>query len=75
MSLSSKSLIRDLIASPEAKAILEKHLPGASRHPDLPQALYMSLREVMYCPEAASEGLTEEKVEAIDADLQALAAA
>lgn len=75
MSLSSKSPIRDLITNPEAKAILEKHLPGASRHPDLPQALYMSLREVMYYPEAASAGLTKEKLEAIDADLQGLAAA
>lgn len=69
MPLSTKSTIRDLIANPEAKAILEKHLPGASRHPDLPQALYMSLREVMYYPEAASAGVTKEKLEAIDADL------
>ncbi|HRJ45051.1 MAG: hypothetical protein KJZ86_26920 [Caldilineaceae bacterium] len=75
MALSTKSTIRDLIANPEAKAILEKHLPGASRHPDLPQALYMSLREVMYYPEAASAGVTKEKLEAIDADLQGLATA
>lgn len=73
MSLSTRSTIRDLIANPDAKAILEKHLPGASRHPDLPQALYMSLREVMYYPEAAQAGLTKEKLEAIDADLQMLA--
>ncbi len=75
MPLSTKSTIRELIASPEAKAILEKYLPGASRHPDLPQALYMSLREVIYYPEAASAGLTKEKLEAIDADLQVLASA
>ncbi len=72
MPLSTRSTIRDLISNPDAKAILEKHLPGASRHPDLPQALYMSLREVMYYPEAASAGLTKEKLEAIDADLQSL---
>ncbi len=72
MPLSTKSTIRDLLANPEAKAILEKHLPNASRHPDLPQALYMSLREVMYYPESASVGVTKEKLEAIDADLQAL---
>ncbi len=75
MPLSTKSTIRDLIANPQAKSILEKHLPGASRHPDLPQALYMSLREVMYYPEAAAAGVTKEKLEAIDADLQALATA
>lgn len=75
MSLSTRSTIRDLIANPDAKAILEKHLPGASRHPDLPQALYMSLREVMYYPEAAAAGVTKEKLEAIDADLQRLASA
>ena len=75
MPLSTKSAIRDLIANAQAKAVLKKHLPGASRHPDLPQALYMSLREVMYYPEAASAGLTKEKLEAIDADLQALATA
>lgn len=75
MPLSTRSTIRDLIANPEAKAVLEKHLPGASSHPDLPQALYMSLQEVMYYPEAAQAGLTKEKLEAIDADLQTLASA
>ncbi|RME52322.1 MAG: hypothetical protein D6790_18760 [Caldilineae bacterium] len=73
MPFSANSIIRDLLADARAKAILEKHLPGVTNHPDLPQALYMSLREVSYYPEAMAAGLTKEKVDAIDAELRTLA--
>ncbi|MBX3000601.1 MAG: hypothetical protein KF893_18925 [Caldilineaceae bacterium] len=67
MQFSASSTIRDLLADERAKAIVEKHLPGASKHPDLPQAMYMSLREVSYYPES---GLTPAKLKEIDEELK-----
>lgn len=67
MSFSASSTLRDLLADKRAKAVVEKHLPGASKHPDLPQAMYMSLREVSYYPES---GLTPSKLKEIDEELK-----
>lgn len=67
MPFSASSTIRELIADERAKAVIEKHLPGASNHPDLPQAMYMSLREVSYYPES---GLTPSKLKEIDEELK-----
>jgi hypothetical protein len=67
MPYSVNSTVRQLLADERAKAVLEKHLPGASRHPDLPQAMSMTLREVSYYPES---GLTQDKLQAINEDLQ-----
>lgn len=67
MSFSASSTLRDLLADERAKAVVEKHLPGASKHPDLPQAMYMSLREVSYYPES---GLTPSKLKEIDEELK-----
>jgi hypothetical protein len=67
MPFSANSTIRDLLADERAKAVVEKHMPGASRHPDLPQAMYMSLREVSYYPES---GLTPSKLKEIDEELK-----
>lgn len=67
MSFSINSTVRQIMADERARAVVEKHLPGASRHPDLPQAMHMTLREVSYYPES---GLTPEKLKAIDEDLQ-----
>lgn len=72
MGLSSSSRIYDLIKDERAKAILEKHLPGMSSHPQLGQAMYMTLKEVSYYPEARQAGMTKEKLAAIDEDLKAL---
>ena len=67
MPFSASSTIRDLLADERARAVVEKHLPGASKHPDLPQAMYMSLREVSYYPES---GLTPAKLKQIDEELK-----
>jgi len=44
-------------------------MPGVSNHPLLPQAWYMTLREVSMYPES---GMTADKYQAILADLQSL---
>ena len=72
MSYSIHSTLQDLLSNEGAKAILEKHLPGASTHPDLPMAMHMTLQQISYYPEAAEAGLSQEKLQAIDADLKAL---
>ena len=66
------SPIKDLIANAQTRAVLEKHLPGISQHPALPQFQDMTLAQVA----PASNGvLTPELIAAIDADLKALPAA
>lgn len=72
MGFSLSSRIRDLLTDERAKAVVEKHLPGVSKHPMLPEAYYMTLKEVSYYPEARQAGLTKEILAAIEADLMAL---
>ncbi len=72
MSFTIHSTLRDILSDERAKAILEKHMPGASSHPDLPMAMHMTLQQISYYPEAAEAGLSQEKLQVIDADLKAL---
>ena len=66
------SPIKDLIANSQTRAVLEKHLPGVSQHPALPQVQDMTLTQVA----PVSGGLvTPAIIAAIDADLKALPAA
>lgn len=63
------SPIKDLLADPDTAAILEKHLPGISDHPALPQFEDMTLAEV--APYSGGE-VTQAIIDAIDADIKAL---
>jgi hypothetical protein len=72
MGFSLMSRIKDLITDEGAKAVLEKHVPGISKHPQLPMAYYMTLKEISYYPEARQAGLTKEKLAAIEEDLKVL---
>ena len=69
MPYTANSTIRELMADEQARAVVEKHLPGASTHPQLPEAMYMTLREVSWYPES---GLNQEKLDALVADLAKL---
>lgn len=65
------SSIKDLLANAQTRAVLEKHLPGVSQHPALPQVQDMTLSQVA----PLSGGLvTPAIIAAIDADLKALPA-
>ena len=57
----------EVIENPQARAIMEKHVPGISNHPLLPQAWYMTLREVSMYPES---GVTADKYQAILVELE-----
>jgi alpha-L-rhamnosidase len=66
---STRTTIGVLLASPQARAALEKRLPGISTDPRVPQALQMSLREAApYEPTI----LTEELLRSLDDDLRAI---
>ncbi|MCB0113662.1 MAG: hypothetical protein KDD84_06220 [Caldilineaceae bacterium] len=69
MPFTLSSTVRELLNDEAARAVVEKHLPGASKHPDLPMAMHMSLREVSYYPES---GLTQAKLKAIEEELKGL---
>lgn len=69
MNYSEQTRLRDLLADPRAVAILERHMPGATNHPQINEALDMSLREISWYPES---GLTESKLKAIVADLETI---
>ena len=66
------SSIKDLLANAQTRAVLEKHLPGVSQHPALPQFQDMTLAQVAPVSQGA---VTAEMIAAIDADLKALPAA
>lgn len=66
-----ESSIKDLLANPETAAVVEKHLPGVSQHPALPQFQDMTLAEV--APMSGGQ-VTPAIIEAIDTDLKALPA-
>jgi hypothetical protein len=51
--------------NPQAKAILDKQLPGVSTHPLVGMAKGMSLNMILSMPQAAQLGLTKEKAQAV----------
>ena len=61
--------LRDLIAIPEAVEILEKHLPGLTKNPQLKMGLGMTFRAISKFPQAK---IPKEMAEQIDAELKAL---
>lgn len=69
MAFNIYSTVRELMANEQAKAVIEKHIPGASTHPQLSMALSMSLGEVATYPES---GLTTQKLSELLADLAKL---
>jgi hypothetical protein len=69
MAYSEQTRIREILADERAKAILDKHLPGASTHPQLHMAMDMTLKEISWYPES---GLTSAKLQALVEDLAAL---
>ena len=46
MPYSIQSTLQELLSNEQAKAVIEKHMPGASTHPDLPMAMHMTLQQI-----------------------------
>lgn len=70
--LSKQSKVKNLLANDEAKAILEKHLPGFSAHPQLAMATEMPLATVA---QFARGLISDDALSTIDNELQALSQA
>jgi alpha-L-rhamnosidase len=66
---STRSTIGALLANPQARAMLEKRLPGITRDPRVDQALGMTLREAAPYEPAI---LTEKLLDRLDEDLRAI---
>ena len=69
MAFSVNSRLKDLLDDPQAAEVLRKHFPGRGNDPRVQEVLYYSLREIATYPEA---GISQEKLKAIDEDLQKL---
>ena len=63
----TRTPVEGLLASPEARAVLDRRLPGFTTDPRVQQALRMNLREIApYAPAI----FTEEMLKALDDDLR-----
>jgi len=69
MALTLDSTLGELVDNPQARAILDKYVPGASSNPMVAIARGMSLNLILSMPQAAQFGLTKEKVETILAEI------
>jgi beta-glucosidase len=68
--LSLNSLVREILADPQALAVVDRHVPGFSQHPPSGMVLGFSLTQIA---SMRPTQFTETVTQAIEADLQALA--
>lgn len=68
MAFTLDTTLGELIEDPQAKAVLDKHLPGVSTNPMVAMAKGMSLNMILSMPIAAQMGITKEKAESILAE-------
>ncbi len=54
-----------LLDHPQAKAIIDKYLPGVSTNPMIDMVKGMTLNMILATPQAAQFGITKEKVETV----------
>ena len=54
-----------LLADPQAKAVLDQYVPGASANPMVTMVQGMSLRALVAMPQAQAMGFTEAQVQTI----------
>lgn len=69
MAFTLDTTLGEILDHPQAKAILDKHVPGASSHPMIGLARGMSLKMILALPQAAQIGLTQERAEAVLAEI------
>jgi hypothetical protein len=69
MAFTLDTTLGQILDHPQAKAVLEKHLPGVVNNPLVAMARNMSLNMILAMPQAAQFGLTKEKAEAILAEI------
>ena len=67
MAVTINSSLKELLADPKAKAILEKHFPGFSGNPQLQMAMGMTLKQIQPFSQGA---ITDDKLKLVEADLK-----
>ncbi len=72
MAFTQASLIKDVLEDARACAIVEEYLPGATTHPYLDEALYLTIGELMGYPQAI---VVRKKIQYILAELAMLSSA
>ncbi len=55
----------ELLANPQAKAVMDQYVPGVSSNPMLAMVQGVSLRNLISMPQAQQMGFTQDKVQAI----------
>jgi hypothetical protein len=70
MAFDANSKIKDILANEEAKAVLDKHLPGFSKDPQTKMASGMTLKAISSFPQAK---VVKDKLPEILADLAKIA--
>lgn len=69
MAFTLDTTLGEIIDHPQAKAVLDQYVPGASTHPMVAMARGMSLKMILALPQAAQLGLTQEKAESVLAEI------
>jgi hypothetical protein len=65
MAFTLDSKLGELLDNPQAKAVLEKYVPGASTNPMVSMAKGMTLNMIVAMPQASQMGFTKDKAEAL----------
>jgi len=69
MGLSKESKLKDVMANPEAAAIIEQYVPGATKDPKFKLAGGLSLTQIV---KMSGGQMSESLLEEVDAKLKAL---
>ncbi len=69
MEFTLDTTLGEILDEPQAAAVLDQYMPGASDSPIVAMAKGMSLKMLLALPQAKQLGLTEAKAEKLLADL------
>jgi len=69
MTVTLDTTLGTLLEDPQAKAVLDKYLPGISTNPLAAMVKGVSLKMLLSMPQAAQLGLTQEKAEQMLAEV------
>ena len=64
--------VGEILNDPQAVAILESYVPGASKNPMLEMAKDMTLKSIIELPQAKQAGITEEMALSVLAEVNKL---
>ena len=69
MAFTLDTTLGELLKDPQAKAVLDKQMPGIADNPMVAMVQGMSLNMILSMPQAAQLGITKEKVNAVLAEI------